>query len=42
LEDLAGVDTPLRALAFLAVGGIFLAVALLAHRARRNRTEVAP
>ena len=42
VEDLAGVDTPLRALAFLAVGGIFLAVALLAHRARRNHSEVTP
>jgi uncharacterized membrane protein len=42
LGDLAGVDTPLRALAFLAVGGIFLSVALMAHRARRNRPEVAP
>jgi hypothetical protein len=42
VEDLAGVDTPLRALAFLAVGGIFLSVALLAHRARRNHPEVAP
>jgi len=36
LADLAGVDTPLRALAFLAVGGIFLSAALLAHRSRRG------
>ena len=34
LSDLAHADTPLKALAFLGVGGIFLAAALVAHRAR--------
>jgi hypothetical protein len=33
-SDLAQASTPLRALVFLGVGGIFLVVALVAHRAR--------
>lgn len=34
VADLAGADTPLRALAFLGVGGIGMAAALLANRKR--------
>jgi uncharacterized membrane protein len=34
LADLAQADTPLRALAFLGVGAIFLVAALVAHRLR--------
>jgi uncharacterized membrane protein len=37
--DLAGASTPLRALAFLGVGAIFLTVALVANRARLKRKE---
>jgi len=39
--DLASVDTLLRALAFLAVGAVFLAAALIANQVRRQRKEVA-
>jgi uncharacterized membrane protein len=38
-SDLDRADTPLRALAFLGVGGIGMAAAILANRAR---TEEAP
>jgi hypothetical protein len=34
VSDLAGADTPLRALAFLGVGGIGMAAAILANRKR--------
>lgn len=37
--DLAGATTPLRALAFLGVGAILLAAALVANRARLKRRE---
>ena len=37
--DLSGASTPLRALAFLGVGAIFLAAALVANRARQKRKE---
>lgn len=37
--DLAQADLAARALAFLAVGGIFLATALVGARARQGRTE---
>ncbi len=37
--DLAGASTPLRALAFLGVGAIFLTAALVANRARQQRRE---
>lgn len=37
--DLAGATTPLRALAFLGVGAIFLTAALVANRARQQRKE---
>lgn len=37
--DLAGASTPLRALAFLGVGAIFLTAALVANRARQKRKE---
>ncbi len=35
--DLSGADTPLKALAFLGVGGIFLAAALVGNRVRGRR-----
>jgi uncharacterized membrane protein len=38
--DLATADTLLRALAFLAVGGVFLGAALLANQVRRQRREL--
>ena len=37
--DLEGASTPLRALAFLGVGAIFLTAALVANHARRKRKE---
>ena len=37
--DLAGATTPLRALAFLGVGAIFLTAALVANHARQQRKE---
>ncbi|HWQ10313.1 MAG TPA: hypothetical protein VN436_14430, partial [Holophaga sp.] len=37
--DLSEASTPLRALAFLGVGTIFLAAALVANRVRRSRKE---
>ena len=37
--DLASADTMLRALAFLAVGAVFLAAALIANQVRRQRRE---
>jgi hypothetical protein len=39
VADLAGASTPLRALAFLGVGAIFLTVALVANHARQKRKE---
>ena len=39
VADLAGATTPLRALAFLGVGAIFLAAALVANHARQQRKE---
>ena len=39
VTDLAGATTPLRALAFLGVGVIFLTAALVANRARQQRQE---
>jgi uncharacterized membrane protein len=40
VADLAGASTPLRALAFLGVGAIFLTAALVANRFRQKRKEV--
>jgi len=39
--DLSSVDTPQRALAFLAVGAVFLAAALIANQVKRQRGEAA-
>lgn len=39
VADLAGASTPLRALAFLGVGAIFLTAALVANRFRQKRKE---
>jgi hypothetical protein len=39
VSDLAGADTPLRALAFLGVGGIGMAAAILANRKRTGEAS---
>jgi uncharacterized membrane protein len=39
VADLAGADTPLRALAFLGVGGIGMAAAILANRKRTGEAS---
>jgi len=38
--DLSSTDTLLRALAFLAVGAVFLSAALIANQVRRQRKEM--